>query len=40
MFQKIGVLKEGILFSKKCNHFMAECNVFANENIYDGYVFL
>jgi microcystin degradation protein MlrC len=28
-------VRKGILFSKKRNHFMAEFNAFANENIYD-----
>ncbi len=29
------LVRKGILFSKKRNHFMAECSAFANENIYD-----
>jgi len=29
-------VRKGILFSKKRNHFIAECNAFAIGNIYDS----
>lgn len=30
------LVRKGIPFNKRRNHFIAECNVFANGNIYDS----